>query len=57
MSVHRDAAQLAIITENVERGDLQVDISSRHPLSELALVHKQSEAGQIRGKVLLIPTS
>ncbi|NEE04671.1 NADP-dependent oxidoreductase [Phytoactinopolyspora halotolerans] len=39
----------------VDSGDLTIDISERLPLSELADVHRRSERGDIRGKVILIP--
>ncbi|TNC27746.1 NADP-dependent oxidoreductase [Amycolatopsis alkalitolerans] len=55
MYVRSDAAQLAEIARRVDSGELRVDVSERHPLSELALVHEQGAAGKFRGKVVLVP--
>jgi NADPH:quinone reductase-like Zn-dependent oxidoreductase len=55
MSVRSDAGQLAAIVAKVDAGEVRVDVSNRYPLSETTLVHEQSVAGQIRGKVVLIP--
>jgi len=57
MSVRSDAAQLARIVVRVDAGALRIDISATYPLSDSALVHEQSDAGKIRGKVLLVPTT
>jgi NADPH:quinone reductase-like Zn-dependent oxidoreductase len=53
-SVRSDPVQLAHIVDRVEAGHVRLDISDRCPLAD-ALVHEQSEAGAIRGRVLLIP--
>ena len=48
----------AILTELVllvDSGELAVDISERLPLSRIADVHRRSERGDIRGKVILLP--
>ena len=55
MFVRSDADQLATIIARVDAGELRVDVSASYPLSEIARVHELSDAGQIRGKVLLIP--
>lgn len=55
MFVRSDATQLAAITAKVDTGDLRIDISGTYPLSEIAQVHTKSEAGNLRGKVLLVP--
>jgi hypothetical protein len=34
---------------------LTVDVTESHPLSDLALVHRKSEAGQTHGKITIIP--
>jgi len=34
---------------------LRIDISATDPFSERALAHEKSDAGDIRGKVLLVP--
>jgi NADPH:quinone reductase-like Zn-dependent oxidoreductase len=50
-----DPGILAALVALIDAGDLTVEITERHPLSELADVHRRSEAGEIRSKVLLIP--
>jgi len=57
MFVRSDARDLAAIVARVDAGDLRIDISATYPLTDIALVHKQSDAGTIRGKVLLLPTT
>lgn len=52
-----DAAQLAHLAELVDAGDLRVDVSARHPLDDLAAVHRLAEAGELRGKVVLTPSA
>ncbi|MET4158464.1 NADP-dependent oxidoreductase [Agromyces sp. PvR057] len=54
--VRSDAAQLANLARMVDAGDLQVDVSARYPLDDLATVHALGEAGRLRGKVVLTPT-
>lgn len=41
----------------VDRGVLTVDISERHTLDDLATLHRRSEAGDLRGKVIVRPAS
>jgi len=50
-----DPGILAELVRLIDAGDLAVDVAERHPLSELAEVHRRSEAGEVRGKVILIP--
>jgi NADPH:quinone reductase-like Zn-dependent oxidoreductase len=50
-----DPVILAELVRLIDAGDLAVDIAERLPLSKLADVHRRSEAGEIRGKVVLIP--
>lgn len=57
MFVRSDAGELAAIVARVNDGTLHVDVSDTYPLSDIAVVHEQSVAGKIRGKVLLIPAS
>ncbi len=57
MFVRSDARDLAAIVARVDAGDLRIDISASYPLTDIALVHKQSDAGAIRSKVLLLPTT
>lgn len=50
-----DVKQLAQIVERVDVGALIVDVTESHPLSDLALVHANSEAGKTHGKITIIP--
>lgn len=50
-----DPEILAALVALIDADALTVDIAERLPLSELADVHRRSEAGEIRGKVVLIP--
>jgi NADPH:quinone reductase-like Zn-dependent oxidoreductase len=54
-SVRSDRDRLAQIAARVSAGQLRLDISARRPLTDTPLVHQQSEAGAIRGRVVLIP--
>ncbi len=54
-SARNDPQLLAELVRLVDAGQLTVDVAERLPLSELAEVHRRSEAGQTRGKVILIP--
>lgn len=53
--VRSDAAQLAGIVEKVDAGRLNVDVSDVRPLVDVGYVHTMSAAGEIRGKVVLVP--
>ena len=53
--VRSDAAQLAQLTELVDRGELQVDVAERVPLAELADVHVRAAKGELPGKVVVLP--
>jgi len=55
MQLRSDAGQLAEIVKLTDAGELRVHVSASYPLSQAALVHEQSAAGLIRGKVLLTP--
>ncbi|MDQ0893464.1 NADP-dependent oxidoreductase [Agromyces ramosus] len=55
--VRSDAAQLAHLVQLVDAGELAVDVSAYYPLDDLATVHALAEAGELRGKVVLTPTS
>ncbi|GAA1363748.1 NADP-dependent oxidoreductase [Catellatospora chokoriensis] len=50
-----DVAHLAALVELVDAGVVTVDISRTRPLADLAEVHRLSEAGLLRGKVVLVP--
>jgi hypothetical protein len=45
----------AQIVDRAEAVHVRLDVSDRRPLGDARLVHEQSEAGAIRGRVLLIP--
>lgn len=55
MFVRSDAAQLADLVARVDAGRLRVWVSERLPLSDLLDVHTRSAAGQLHGKVVLLP--
>lgn len=55
LMVRSDREQLATLVEQVDSGRLTVDVGRIVPLSQLAAVHESSEAGELRGKVLLTP--
>ena len=54
-SARNDPEILAELVRLVDSGELTVDVAERLPLSDLPEVHRRSEAGDIRGKVILIP--
>lgn len=56
-SVRSDPAQLNQIVGQVEAGTLRLDVSDRRSLAETPLIHERSEAGAIRGRVVLMPES
>lgn len=55
MVARNDVTQLAALVELVETGEVALDISASHPLADLAEVHRLSEAGRIRGKIVILP--
>ncbi|MFF2411652.1 NADP-dependent oxidoreductase [Streptomyces sp. NPDC058092] len=55
MVARNDVAHLAALVELVEAGAVAIDISESRPLTDLADVHRLSEAGRTRGKVIIIP--
>ncbi|MGW4807796.1 NADP-dependent oxidoreductase [Kitasatospora sp. NPDC004272] len=55
VTARNDPAQLAALVRLVDAGTLVLDISASYPLSDLAEVHRRSEAGRLRGKVLIVP--
>jgi NADPH:quinone reductase-like Zn-dependent oxidoreductase len=50
-----DAAQLAELVARVDSGDLNIEVSERRPLHELAAVHEAAATGQLTGKTVLTP--
>ncbi len=55
MFVRSDASQLAELVHLVDAGELSIDVADRRPLTEIALVHADSDAGRLLGKTILIP--
>jgi NADPH:quinone reductase-like Zn-dependent oxidoreductase len=54
--VRSDADQLSKLVAMVDRGELRVDVAQRIPLAELPDVHAQAAAGELPGKVVVLPT-
>lgn len=52
--VRSDVEQLSHLVDLVDRGELRVDVARRIPLAELPAVHAQDDAGELRGKVLVV---
>jgi NADPH:quinone reductase-like Zn-dependent oxidoreductase len=50
-----DPAHLAALVALVDRGVLTIDVSEHHTLDDLATLHRRSEAGDLRGKVIVRP--
>jgi NADPH:quinone reductase-like Zn-dependent oxidoreductase len=55
MVARNDVAHLTALVELVDAGAVTIDISESHPLAALPDVHRLSEAGWTRGKVIIIP--
>jgi NADPH:quinone reductase-like Zn-dependent oxidoreductase len=53
--VRSDAEQLANLARLVDGGELRVDVAERAPLSELAALHARAAAGELSGKVVVVP--
>jgi NADPH:quinone reductase-like Zn-dependent oxidoreductase len=53
--VRSDAAQLSRLVALVDRGELRVDVAERVPLCELPAVHAKAAAGELPGKVIVLP--
>ncbi|HEY8588717.1 MAG TPA: NADP-dependent oxidoreductase [Naasia sp.] len=53
--VRPDTEVLSRLVGLIDSGDLQVEVSRRVPLSELASVHAEAASGTLRGKVVAIP--
>ncbi|QFU88638.1 NADP-dependent oxidoreductase [Amycolatopsis sp. YIM 10] len=49
-----DSRDLAALVSLVDSRALTLDITERHPLAELAEIHRRSEKGDIRGKVIVL---
>src|SRR5690606_4616775 len=48
-----DPGQLAELAALIGEGELVVEIAETHPLTALPALHRRSEAGQIRGKIII----
>ncbi|MGW0903089.1 NADP-dependent oxidoreductase [Streptomyces sp. NPDC002853] len=55
MVARNDVAHLAALVDLVHAGKVSIDISESRPLADLADVHRLSEAGRTRGKVIIRP--
>jgi len=53
--VRSDIAQLAEIAALIDAGELRLDISEHGLLSDAAAIHERAEAGDLRGRVVLVP--
>lgn len=53
--VHPDADVLRRLVALVDGGELRVEIARRVPLSELPALHAAADAGQVHGKVVVVP--
>ncbi|OBH32744.1 NADPH:quinone reductase [Mycobacterium sp. E1715] len=53
--VRSDAAQLAELVNQVDAGNLVIDVADRRPLTDAAAVHDDSDANRLPGKTILIP--
>lgn len=53
--VRSDAAQLAGLVNQVDAGQLSIDVADRRPLSDIAAVHAAADAGRLAGKTILVP--
>lgn len=47
-----DPAHLAALVDLVDQGELAIDVSERHTIADLATLHRRSEAGRVRGKII-----
>lgn len=53
--VHPDRRTLADLVALVDTGDLRVEIADRVPLEQLPGLHWRADAGEVRGKVVVLP--
>ena len=49
------ADAVPLVADLVARGEFELEIARRYPLTEVAEAHRQSETGHVRGKIVLIP--
>jgi NADPH:quinone reductase-like Zn-dependent oxidoreductase len=55
--VRSDADQLAELVALIDAGELHVEVAERHPLEQLPAVHARADAGDLPGKVVLMPAA
>ncbi|WP_433889771.1 NADP-dependent oxidoreductase [Streptomyces sp. CA-111067] len=53
--VRSDATRLADLVAQVNAGTLQIDVTSRRPLTDLPSIHDECLAGRLPGKTIVIP--
>ncbi len=52
-----DSAHLVELVALVDSGTITVEVTERHGFSALTSLHRRSEAGGIRGKIIVQPTA
>jgi NADPH:quinone reductase-like Zn-dependent oxidoreductase len=55
--VRNDVGQLSRLVELVDRGELRTDVAERVALAELPAVHAKAAAGELAGKVVVVPAA
>lgn len=55
--VRSDTEQLAQLVALVDAGTVHVSVTEQLPLAELPAVHARAEAGEVSGKVVLVPAA
>lgn len=55
--VRSDAAQLGALVQRIDAGRLEIDVADRRPLSDIAAVHDDADAGRLPGKTVIVPAS
>ena len=55
--VRSDAAQMRGLVQRVDTGQLVIDVAGRRPLSAIAAVHADADAGQLPGKTIIMPVT
>ena len=51
--VEPNGEQLTILAREIDRGRLRAHVSKMFPLAEAARAHEESQAGHVRGKLVL----
>jgi len=55
--VEARADELAQLVALVDSGELAVDVAQRIPLSELPAIHEKNATGELRGKIVALPSA